>query len=62
MIAATFRAVDEAGCTELVTDDGVVLRAHPDVVQSSVFRHLRVGQRVALEVRNHEVVHIALPQ
>jgi hypothetical protein len=62
MIAATFRAVDADGLTELVTDDGEILRAHPDVVGASVFRHLRVGQRVALEVRAHEVLRIALPE
>lgn len=62
MIAATFRAVDVDGYTELVTDEGVVLRAHSEVIQASVFRHLRVGQRVALEVRDNEVVQIALPQ
>jgi hypothetical protein len=62
LIAATFRAVDAAGCTEFVTDGGEVLRASADVASASVFRHLRVGQRVALELRDGAVLSITLPQ
>jgi hypothetical protein len=61
VIQATVRDWDAAHGGSAFLDDGTVLALPPECLSGSVFRFLRLGQRVALEVEDDVVVRVDLP-
>ena len=60
MTQATVRTWDADGGSAFL-DDGTVVDIPREALQGSVFRFLRQGQRVRLEVADDVVVAVALP-
>lgn len=50
MIAATFYRWLPTGAAQVATEEGLLLQVTEQQVAESVFRELRVGQRVAIEL------------
>ncbi|MFZ4485597.1 MAG: hypothetical protein ACOYO9_03305 [Candidatus Nanopelagicales bacterium] len=61
MIPATVRSTTPAGDVIIVGDDGVSLTVPRSVVEASVFRLLRVGQRLGVTIDDGAPVRIDLP-
>ncbi len=61
MTQATVRDWDPIRGGSAYLDDGTVVLLPPECVQGSVFRFLRLGQRIALELRDDAVVRVDLP-
>jgi hypothetical protein len=58
---ATVRDWDEATGGSALLDDGTVVELPPECLQDSVFRFLRLGQRVRLVVTDGRVARVDLP-
>jgi hypothetical protein len=58
---ATVRDWDPAAGGSALLDDGSLVELPPDCLQDSVFRFLRLGQRVRLVVEHGRVVRVDLP-
>ena len=50
MIAATFYCWLPTGAAQVATEEGLLLQVTEQQVAESVFRELRVGQRLAIEL------------
>ncbi len=50
MIAATFYRWLPSGAAQVATEEGLLLEVTEQQVAQSVFRELRVGQRLAIEL------------
>ena len=61
MIPATVRSTSPDGDVIVVSDDGLSLTVPRTVVEASVFRLLRVGQRLAVTLNDRIPVRIDLP-
>lgn len=61
MRQATVRDWDRERGGSAFLDDGTVVVLPADCLQGSVFRFLRLGQRVALELERDVVVGVDLP-
>ena len=60
MIPATVRSTSPAGDVIVVSDDGFSLTVPRSVVDASVFRLLRVGQRLAVTMDDGNPIRIDL--
>jgi len=60
-VQATVRDWDAEAGGSVLLDDGSVVLLPPECLQGSVFRFLRLGQRVRLTVEDDVVVAVALP-
>lgn len=58
---ATVRDWDPSAGGSAFLDDGTVMILPLECLQDSVFRFLRLGQRIELEVRGQQVVRVGLP-
>jgi hypothetical protein len=58
---ATVRDWDADSGGSALLDDGTVVALPPDCLAGSVFRFLRLGQRVRLVVQDGRVVRVELP-
>jgi hypothetical protein len=61
MITATVRSTSPDGDVIVVSDDGFSLTVPRSVVDASVFRLLRVGQRLAVTIDDRIPIRIELP-
>jgi len=61
MITATVRSTSPDGDVIVVSDDGFSLTVPRSVVDASVFRLLRVGQRLAVTIHDRIPIRIELP-
>ena len=61
MRQATVRDWDPLAGGSAFLDDGSVVALPPDCLRDSIFRFLRLGQRIALEVVDGVVVRVDLP-
>lgn len=61
MSQATVRTWDADNGGTVFLDDGTVVQIPRDALQGSVFRFLRPGQRVQLEIADGVVVAVDLP-
>lgn len=61
MIPATVRSTTPAGDVIVVSDDGLSLTVPRSVVDASVFRLLRVGQRLAVTMDDMDDMDDRIP-
>lgn len=61
MTQATVRSWDPETGGSVLLDDGTELEIPRDALQDSVFRFLRPGQRVQLELAAGAVIRVGLP-
>lgn len=60
-VQATVRSWETEVGGSVLLDDGSVVLLPPECLQGSVFRFLRLGQRVRLTVEDDVVVAVGLP-
>ncbi len=60
-VQATVKDWDAATGGSALLDDGKLVALPPDCLQDSVFRFLRLGQRVRLTLEDSVVVAVDLP-